>query len=207
MPMPGPKRPAGPTAKLGESMRPTGGGRRLPEAVAASVTTENAQHDLAVDVDRWAGLATRALAAEGIVGPAELALTFVDEATIIELNREHLGLVGPTDVLSFPIDDGENGGDEVQIHTGVDVAPRLLGDIVICPSVAAAQAPVHAGTLDDELALLVVHGVLHILGYDHALSGDAVVMRAREAELLSLLHGDVPVGTEIPPVPVDTGPA
>ena len=205
MPTPGPKPPAGPTAKLGESMRPTGGGRRLPEVVAATVTTEDAQHDLVVDVDRWADLATRALAAEGIAGPAELALTFVDEARISELNREHLGLVGPTDVLSFPIDDGGSSGDAVQIEVAADAAPRLLGDIVICPSVAAAQAPAHAGTLDDELALLVVHGVLHILGYDHAIPGDAVVMRAREAELLSELHGEVSVGTEIPPVPVDSG--
>lgn len=191
-------------------MRPTGGGRRLPGDVAATVTTDDAQDDVVVDVERWAELATQVLVAEGIVGPAELALTFVDEATITGLNREHLGLDGPTDVLSFPIDDGDDGNNDGggnQIRTGADVTPRLLGDIVICPSVAGAQAPVHAGTLDDELALLVVHGVLHILGYDHALTGDAVEMRARETDLLNLLHGEVAVGTEIPPLPTDAGPA
>jgi probable rRNA maturation factor len=74
----------------------------------------------------------------------------------------------------------------------------MLGDIVICPSVAAANAPEHAGTLDDELALLVVHGVLHVLGHDHAEPDEARAMRALEADLLARFHGAVPVGTEIP---------
>ena len=60
----------------------------------------------------------------------------------------------------------------------------LLGDVVVCPAVAAEQAPTHAGTLDDELALLVVHGVLHVLGHDHAEPDETATMRARELELL-----------------------
>ncbi len=66
-------------------------------------------------------------------------------------------------MLSFPID-----GDELTGHDLVDDVPRLLGDVVICPAVAAANAPEHAGSYDDEIALLLVHGVLHLLGMDHA---------------------------------------
>ena len=74
--------------------------------------------------------------------------------------------------------------------------PLLLGDVVVCPDVAREQAPDHAGTLDDELALLVVHGVLHVLGHDHAESGDTALMRAKELELLSAHHwsGPAPAG-------------
>ena len=90
-----------------------------------------------------------------------------------ELNREHMGHEGPTDVLSFPIDGAGAGPD------------GLLGDVVVCPAVARRNAPDHAGTYDDELALLVVHGVLHVLGHDHAEADDAEVMRAREGDLLA----------------------
>ena len=61
----------------------------------------------------------------------------------------------------------------------------LLGDVVVCPAVAADQAPTHAGTVDDELALLVVHGVLHVLGHDHAEADETAAMRARELALLA----------------------
>ena len=74
--------------------------------------------------------------------------------------------------------------------------PVLLGDVVVCPAVAAEAAPTHAGTLDDELALLVVHGCLHVLGYDHAEPDQTRVMRARELELLTAHHwgGPAPDG-------------
>ena len=74
--------------------------------------------------------------------------------------------------------------------------PVLLGDVVVCPAVAADQAAAHAGTLDDELALLVVHGVLHVLGHDHAEPGETAVMRARELDLLQRHHwaGPAPAG-------------
>jgi probable rRNA maturation factor len=72
----------------------------------------------------------------------------------------------------------------------------LLGDVVVCPAVAAEQAATHAGTLDDELALLVVHGVLHVLGHDHAEADETATMRARELELLQQHHwsGPAPIG-------------
>ncbi|HEY6414947.1 MAG TPA: rRNA maturation RNase YbeY, partial [Acidimicrobiales bacterium] len=66
--------------------------------------------------------------------------------------------------------------------------PLLLGDVVVCPAVAERQAPEHAGSYDDELALLVVHGVLHVLGHDHAGVDEAAIMQARERELLQRFH-------------------
>lgn len=142
------------------------------------------QDVVAVDVERWVALARDVLATEGRRG--EMTLTFVDREEIGTLHAEHLGIDGPTDVLSFPLDDDEP-------LTGV---PVLLGDVVVCPAVAAAQAPEHAGTLDDELALLVVHGVLHVLGHDHAGPGDTATMRARELALLEQhhWHGPAPAG-------------
>ena len=126
------------------------------------------------------------LVAEGARG--ELTLTFVDRDEIAALNAEHLGHDGPTDVLSFPLDDGRR-----RRKPGV---PVLLGDVVVCPAVAADQAADHAGTLDDELALLVVHGVLHVLGHDHAEPDEATIMRRRELELLERHHwaGPAPAG-------------
>ncbi len=64
----------------------------------------------------------------------------------------------------------------------------LLGDVVVCPAIAARQAPAHAGSYDDEIALLVVHGVLHVLGMDHAEPADEAAMQARERELLDRHH-------------------
>ena len=66
--------------------------------------------------------------------------------------------------------------------------PLLLGDVVVCPAVAARNAPTHAGTYDDEIALLVVHGILHVLGMDHAEADEAAAMQARERDLLGRFH-------------------
>jgi probable rRNA maturation factor len=146
---------------------------------------QTAADRVAVDVERWAGLAAAVLTAEAANG--ELTLTFVDRDEIAALNAEHLGGSGPTDVLSFPLDD---------TTVASSVVPVLLGDVVVCPAVAVAQAPTHAGSVDDELALLVVHGVLHVVGYDHADDAEAAAMRARERELLQVhhWHGPAPEG-------------
>jgi probable rRNA maturation factor len=129
-----------------------------------------------VEVARWCEVALRALEAEGV--PAgRVDLHFVDRVEITALNREHLGGTGATDVVSFPYED------DPRAATDPDV---VLGDVVICAEVAADQAPGHAGTVDDELALLVVHGVLHVLGWDHAEPDEARAMQEREAELLGV---------------------
>jgi probable rRNA maturation factor len=152
-----------------------------------------------VDCLRWATLARSVLAAEGVRGEAELALLFVDEQTIAELNKRFLGKDSPTDVLAFPIDDdavtvgrwpdsGGTGPGESSGETDTDDLPTLIGDVVICPAIAAANAPDHAGTYDDELALLVVHGVLHLMGMDHSDEDEAEAMERREQELLERFH-------------------
>jgi probable rRNA maturation factor len=135
-----------------------------------------------VDVPRWVELARSVLEAEGVRGDVELSLLFVDEPTITGLNRRFRDADGPTDVLAFPID----GPGAAAPLSGQ--APLLLGDVVVCPAVAERQAPEHTGTYDDELALLVVHGVLHVLGHDHAEADEAAQMQARERELLDRFH-------------------
>ncbi|SRR6266536_473695 len=111
-----------------------------------------------VDEDAVVDVARRVLAAEGL-GDGELGLTFVDPDEMRKLKREHLGVDEATDVLSFPID----GKDPVP-----DGVPRALGDVVLCPQVVGEQwrAP-------------LVHGLLHLLGYDHGSE-----MEAREEEAL-----------------------
>jgi probable rRNA maturation factor len=154
------------------------------------------QSDAPVDVDRWVTLARHVLMAEGVRGDVELSLLFVDEPTIAELNARFMEADGPTDVLAFPIDDPVLGGRWPDASTsGPDREdpepgdmPLLLGDVVVCPAVAERQAPEHAGSYDDELALLVVHGVLHVLGHDHAEPEETAVMQARERALLDEFH-------------------
>lgn len=146
------------------------------------VVAVDEQSDVDVDLDRWARFAAAVLDAEGVDPSLELTLSFVTGDTIAELKEQHLdGDGSPTDVLAFPIDDEPTPG-----------LPGLLGDVVVCPAVAAAQAEVnrgmrstHDGTLDAELALLVVHGVLHLLGHDHTGTDDTAAMRAREEGHLS----------------------
>ena len=146
-----------------------------------SVVVADEQNEVAVDATRWARLAAAMLSAEGRLG--ELTLTFVERDEIAALNEEHMGANGPTDVLSFPLD-AEVDPADVPAGWG----PVLLGDVVVCPGVAADNAPTHAGTLDDELALLVVHGVLHVLGHDHAEHDETARMRAAELDHLVALH-------------------
>ncbi len=148
-------------------------------------TADPDEPTLDVDLDRWRRLATDVLSAEGVAG--ELTLTFVDRAEIAELNEAHMDKSGPTDVLSFPLDADESP---------LDGVPVLLGDVVISPAVADAQHAEHAGTLDDELALLVVHGVLHVLGHDHAEPEEDATMRAAELRHLTAFHwhGPPPAG-------------
>jgi probable rRNA maturation factor len=153
------------------------------------------QSDLPVDLDRWVRLAREVLSDRGVGGEAEVSLLFVDEDTIAGLNRKFLGHDGATDVLSFPIeDDAEPSGrfpDSGGIGPGSDAdsrPPVLLGDVVLCPVVAARQAVEHGVGVADELALLVVHGLLHLLGMDHEEEVEAERMEALERTLLSRFH-------------------
>jgi probable rRNA maturation factor len=159
--------------------------------VTIEVFGADEQADCVVELDAMVSLSTRVLEAEGVRNGAEVSLLFVDEPTIAELNERFLGKEGPTDVLSFPLDDEPLGAGRQPDGGGTgpgepidDEPPDLLGDVVVCPKVAAANAERDHVSYLDELALLVVHGTLHLLGWDHEGDDEAVAMEARERELL-----------------------
>lgn len=166
--------------------------------MGADIFVADEQSASVVDVARWAELARLVLDAEGVRDDIEVSLLFVDEPTIAELHERFLGKEGPTDVLAFPIDDepapGGRSPDEGGTGPGGPLAseeeeiPVLLGDVVVCPTVAERNAAEHGVTVDDEVALLVVHGLLHLLGMDHLESAEAERMEQRERELLARFH-------------------
>ena len=180
------------TSTIGPTPRRPG-----PPEGRPSVFVADEQHDVDVDLSGIVPLAQQVLHAEGVKGDCELAMTFVDETTIAELNKEFLGEDGPTDVLAFPIDDeivesgrspdsGTAGPDRPDVDAGE--VPVLLGDVVVCPAVAARNAAERSKSTDDEVALLVVHGILHVLGMDHADPEEEAAMFARQDALLAQLH-------------------
>ncbi len=151
-----------------------------------------------VDLVACCSLLASVLREEGVPPRAEASVVLVDVDDIAALNEEHLGHVGPTDVLSFPLDgSGPVPEDE----------PWVVGDVVLCPQVASAQASGHAGDLAAELALLVTHGGLHLCGWDHADPDQEAVMWARERELLDRLHGPLPADPWAGNGAVGSGPA
>lgn len=131
-----------------------------------------------VDVPSVRAFADAILEGEGVDPGARLTITFVSADRIAELNERFMGSRGPTDVLSFPIEDASPG----EPPAAVDGGPALdLGDIFICPEVVTAHSDEYGVTVDDEMYLMVCHGVLHILGWDHQTDGEAHAMESREA--------------------------
>lgn len=122
-----------------------------------------------------------ALAGEGISGSVRLTLTLVDDDEIRQINREHRGIDRATDVLSFSLVEGL---DDFALPPGM---PRELGDVVVSYPRAVAQAEEYGHSVERELAYLVVHGVLHILGHDHEVPEEQAVMRAREEAALAVV--------------------
>lgn len=138
----------------------------------------------AVDAEDLLGLARYLLAAQRVPPDMEVALLLVDRDTIAQLNATHMGRTGPTDVLAFPIDEpGETPPD----------VPSVLGDVVLCPAVATEQAPRFDRSAHEELRLLTVHGLLHLLGMDHATSEEEREMFALTDRLLAG-HADAVAG-------------
>ena len=122
------------------------------------------------------------LRSENFSGSAEVSVSFLNNAQIRELNREHRGKDIETDVLSFPM--GENGVYDLDPDTGAQV----LGDIVISVETAVSQAELYGHTLQREIGFLTVHSMLHLLGYDHEAGGlAAALMREKEEEVLESL--------------------
>jgi len=108
----------------------------------------------------------------------ELGITLVDSERMSTLHEDWMQEPGPTDVLSFPIDEVRPG------QPGEEPVPGVLGDIVLCPSFASAQAAAAGRTLDEELQFLVTHGTLHLIGYDHATQEEYDAMFALQDALL-----------------------
>ncbi|MDO9557164.1 MAG: rRNA maturation RNase YbeY [Coriobacteriia bacterium] len=128
-----------------------------------------------LSLDAFVRLGEFALRLEDVPDEAELSVALVEVEEMTHLNEQYRGIAGPTDVLSFGCDDpcASVGGE-----------PIMLGDVIIAPAVAIAQAMELGTTVEAELNLLLVHGILHLLGYDHESDEDAAVMQAREQVVL-----------------------
>ena len=112
---------------------------------------------------------------------AELSMVLLDSAAMADLHMRWMDLPGPTDVMSFPMDELEPGGRPDSPEPG----PAILGDVVLCPEFAEQQAAKAGHSLGQELALLTVHGVLHLVGYDHGEDAEAEEMEALERRILA----------------------
>lgn len=140
-----------------------------------AVFVADEQSDVPVDTDRLSSLTSFVLAEQRVPTSMEVSVMAVDTATIHELNRTHMDSDKPTDVLAFPLDAPGEATD----------APSILGDVVLCPAVAEAQAAEHDKTTQAEMDLLVVHGLLHLLGHDHAEDEERRIMFGLTDELLA----------------------
>ena len=138
-----------------------------------------------VDAQRLAKLSRFVLDRLRVHPQAELCIKLVDEATIAELNEQWMDKQGPTDVLAFPMDELRPGLVNEEPEEGI------LGDLMVCPAVAERQADEARTkgqpgyTTDDEMDLLTVHGILHLLGYDHAEPEEKAEMFGLQTRLLA----------------------
>jgi probable rRNA maturation factor len=134
-----------------------------------------------IDTHALERLAARALEVESVAMPAELSILLADDPTVHELNRTYRDTDAPTDVLSFAQTEGEE-------FARPEGAAAHLGDVVISIDTARRQAAEHSIELQDEVSHLLVHGILHLLSYDHELADDAAAMRLQEEEILGTTH-------------------
>ncbi len=139
-----------------------------------------------VDEAALAALAAHVLVQMGVNSLAELSVLLVDQAYMEELHQRWMGESGATDVLAFPMDELDIArGPGVD---GLEPEPTMLGDVVLCPAVAERQAAGAGHSTENELHLLCVHGVLHLLGYDHGDSEAEREMFAVQRRLLTSWH-------------------
>jgi probable rRNA maturation factor len=144
---------------------------------------------VAVDEPALAALARHVLDGMHVHPLAELSVLLVDEAAMTELHLRWMGEPGPTDVLAFPMDEirpPQPGGTHAD-HGSPEPSeiPGLLGDVVICPQVAKAQAKQAGHSVEAEISLLCTHGILHLLGFDHAEPDEKATMFGLQDKLLS----------------------
>ena len=134
-------------------------------------------------------VARHVLDAMGVSPLAELAITLVDVPHMTELHVKWMDEPGPTDVMSFPMDEldlrGSRGAGHAHEEKVDDTVPMMLGDVVLCPEVAHKQANEAGHGFEDELHLLTTHGILHLLGFDHAEPEEHAEMFGLQGELLA----------------------
>jgi len=165
----------------------------MSDDIDAAVFVADEQSEVTIDLLRWSRLARLVLDSERVAPDVHVALVFVDEPAMTQLNERFLGETGATDVLAFPIDDDvpesgrvpDRGGKGPGSASEPTEPPVLLGDVYVCPMVAERNATQRSIALDAELALLVVHGLLHLLDYDHTEPDETEAMQSRERELLA----------------------
>ena len=137
------------------------------------------ESDADLDVDHLAKLARFVMDRMRVHPQAELCIKLVDEATIAELNEQWMGKEGPTDVLAFPMDELRPGLLDEEPEEGV------LGDLMVAPAIAEKQGATAGHPAEAEIELLTVHGILHLLGYDHAEPEEHREMFGLQDELLA----------------------
>ena len=148
---------------------------------------------ISVDEPALAALARYVLDEMRIHPLAELSVVLVDSATISDLHQRWLGEPGPTDVLAFPMDElrpPPPGSDRNDRVPDADATPNVIGDVVLCPEVATEQAAQAQRPVTDELELLCTHGILHLLGYDHAEPDERAAMFGLQDRLLDSWHAE-----------------
>ncbi len=143
--------------------------------VSVELTNESG---FSVDEGSLQALTMHAMAHMKVHPDADVAIVLVDEKTMSDLHLQWMDEPGPTDVLSFPMDELRPGLE------GDDAVEGILGDIVLCPTVAQQQAEAAGHSLMDELHLLTVHGMLHLLGFDHAEPEEEKEMFGLQGEIL-----------------------
>lgn len=147
------------------------------------------EQDEPLQTDSLVQMAERVLVAEGLPPGTEVSIVLVGQDEMAQYNQRFMDRSGPTDVLAFPIEQLIPGDIPKPVMGG---QPLSLGDIFVCPAVVREQAQDLNVPLDHELALIVTHGLLHLLGYDHSESPGAERMAARERELLALEGIELP---------------
>ncbi|HET9202669.1 MAG TPA: rRNA maturation RNase YbeY [Acidimicrobiia bacterium] len=142
-----------------------------------------------VDLIQLRRLAELVLSEEGYPDETEVTVLLVTDDEMASYNERFLERTGPTDVLAFPVEELMPGVVPDHDHNG---PPLAIGDVIVAPAYVGRQATEHDNGFADEMALMVAHGILHLLGYDHIDDDDAELMERRETELLALVGVDRP---------------
>jgi probable rRNA maturation factor len=142
------------------------------------------EHSHPVDLPAIRSLAGMVVEGEGYPESSEVTLLLVSDSEMGSYNERFLNRTGPTDVLAFPVEDLKPG---VVPERDFNGPPLLLGDIIVAPEYISRQAEEYGVSFEDEISLMVVHGLLHLLGYDHQDDDEAEAMELREREILATI--------------------